>query len=339
MDHNRKSLRVGAAAILCATALRLGSGPVAKELGRLLSSPKFLSFLIYAETGRHVRFPEATVPMPQTPGESPPPILPLPVKEPLSFSEADLDDVQIRYLTNRRPDLEKLLTRPLSWNLTEEAPTVLILHTHATESYTKGTEGYTETSAFRTLDEEYNMVSIGDALARALEAGGIRVIHDRTLHDYPSYNSSYAQARKTIQKQLEENPSIRLVLDLHRDASGDITNQIRPVASVKGQTAAQLMLVMGMAHEGSEENLALGLKLHTVLERLAPGIMRPMSLRNSRFNQDLCPGALLVEVGAAGNTREQALLAAEILAEGILALAEGTGDFQNKKSDFLPNNA
>ena len=325
MDHNRNSLRLGAAAILCAVALRLGSGPMATGLQQLIRSPRFLSFLIYAETGRILRFTPAENPMPHA-WESPAPNFPDHEPDPLTFSPADLEAVEVKYLTAQRPDLGSLLTSPLGWDLRAATPTVLILHTHTTESYTKGTESYTETAAFRTLDEGYNMLSIGDVLANALEDAGIRVIHDRTVHDYPSYNGSYAQARKTIERHLAENPGIALVLDLHRDASGDLGNQIRPVANVEGESAAQLMLVMGMAHEGSQENLALGLKLHAVLERIAPGIMRPMNLRSSRFNQDLCPGALLVEVGAAGNSHDQALLAAQILAEGIIALAEGSGE-------------
>lgn len=339
MDHNRDSLRVGAAAILCAVAVRLGAVPLWQGAQQLVRDPQFFSFLLYAETGRRIHFSEPTNPVPDTLGESPAPAVTRESTPPVSFTSADAESVDIRYLTSARPDVAALLTRPLNWNLQSNAPAVLILHTHATESYTKGNATYTETSAFRTLDEDYNMISIGETLAKALEQAGIGVIHDRTLHDYPSYNGSYSLARTTIAHHLEENPSICLVLDLHRDASGDLYNQICPVASVGGQTAAQLMLVMGMAHENSEENLALGLKLHAVLERIAPGIMRPMSLRGSRFNQDLCPGALLVEVGAAGNSHSQASLAVEILAEGIIALAKGTEHFSKENSDFFPNNA
>ena len=226
--------------------------------------------------------------------------------------------------------LEELLVQPLDWDLHSGAPTVLILHTHATESYTKAKgEVYKETSAFRTLDEEYNMVSVGDRVAKLLEAGGITVIHDRQLHDYPSYNGSYNHARKSMAEILKKYPTIRLVLDLHRDASGDNYNQMRTEAEVNGKASAQLMLVIGtdasgLKHPQWEENLALGLKLHSQLERIAPGICRYVNLRGQRFNQDLSPGALLVEVGAAGNSHEEALIAAEVLAQGILDLANGT---------------
>jgi stage II sporulation protein P len=247
------------------------------------------------------------------------------------FSEEDLDLVELTYSCGLRPDTEQLLTQPLQWDLTGDKPTVLILHTHATESYTKTTENYSESSAFRTLDEHYNMVSIGERVADILEEAGITVIHDRSLHDYPSYTGSYNQARKSIQSWLAEYPSIRLVLDLHRDASGDLNNQFRPVVTLDGVETAKIMLVMGtnasgLKHPDWKENLSLGLKLQAQLERQAPGITRPISLRSQRFNQDLTPGSLLIEMGAAGNTHAEALRAAEQLAKAIIALSRGTGE-------------
>jgi stage II sporulation protein P len=245
------------------------------------------------------------------------------------FSEADLDLVELTYSCGLRPDTEQLLTQPLQWDLTGDKPTVLILHTHATESYTKQGEPYTESSAYRTLDEGYNMISIGSRVAQLLREAGIEVVHDRQLHDYPSYNGSYNHARKAILAALSENPGICLVLDLHRDASGDSGNQFRPVAAVDGANTAQIMLVMGtdaagLDHPNWQENLSLGLKLQAQLERQAPGITRPMSLRAQRFNQDLTPGSLLIEMGAAGNSHAEALRAAEQLAQAIIALSGGT---------------
>ena len=80
----------------------------------------------------------------------------------------------------------------------------------------------------------------------------------------------------------------------------------------------------GLDHPDWEKNLALGLKLHTQCERIAPGIMRYVNLRAQRFNQDLSSGALIVEVGAAGNTHAEAMTAIEVLADGILSLANGS---------------
>ena len=205
---------------------------------------------------------------------------------------------------------------------------MLIIHTHASESYKK-TENYTESSAYRTLNKNYNMVSIGAYVAKLLKKEGISVLHDKTIYDYPSYNGSYIAAREGIEKHLKENPSICFVLDIHRDAmqNSDGT-QIGTTVKTKNGTASQLMLVVGtdaggMRHPNWQDNLSLAVKLHAQLEQLQPGICRPISLRGQRFNQDLSPGGALVEVGAAGNTRKQALLAAEYLAEAIAALAYG----------------
>lgn len=223
-----------------------------------------------------------------------------------------------------------LIAQPLNWDLTADGPTVLIVHTHATESYTREPEeDYKESSAYRTLDERYNMISVGAEVARLLEEGGVGVIHDRVLHDYPSYNGSYNHARKSIESYLKQYPTIRLVLDIHRDASGDNKNQLHTEATVGGEKSAQIMLVVGtnasgLKHPNWEQNLALGLKLHVQLERLAPGICRYVNLRAQRFNQDESPGALIVEVGGAGNSHDEALRAAGMLAQAILALACGT---------------
>ena len=129
---------------------------------------------------------------------------------------------------------------------------------------------------------------------------------------------------------MEKYPSIRLVLDLHRDAAQDSQgNQIRRTVSTQLGDSAKVMVVVGspaggQAHPGWRQNMALGVKLHAQLEKLAPGLCYEARLRSSRFNQDLSPGALLVEVGAAGNTRQEALIAAEYLSRAVIALAHGT---------------
>ena len=332
MDHDNRSLRMGAAVILFALVLRLGTGGFFRPLAEMLQQPNMASLMIYLETGRIVRFSdspgtsttfaEATVP-PTDPTEPTRADIAAPV-----FSALDAGLVEISGVTVNA-DPEVLLERPLSWDLTGPEPTVLIYHSHATESYTPSPgENYTESSPFRTLSADYNMVSVGTRVAEILEAGGITVIHDTKLHDYPSYNTSYNSSRASMQAYLEEYPSIRLVLDLHRDASGDNSNQMTTSATVNGEKSAQLMLVVAAGTSARpvpqwQDNLALGLKLHVQLERIAPGICRYVNLRSSRFNQDLGPGSLLVEVGAAGNTHPEALTAAEVLAQGILALAEG----------------
>ena len=130
------------------------------------------------------------------------------------------------------------------------------------------------------------------------------------------------------------------MLDLHRDASEGTSGQLRTVAQLDGKTGAQLMFVVrcgnaGLKHPNGEENLSLALQLQFLLEEQHPGICRPISLRNQRLNQDLSTGALLVEVGAAGNTHEEALLAAQALAEAVIRLKNGTESPQGLQ--FLKN--
>ena len=318
MGPERKSLRVGAAAILGAVVLRL-AGNLLPQMGRI--GPGLASWLLYAETGR---WPKAyAAPKSTETTQAPEPTVPTqPLAKPC-FSASDAPSIQLHQTAAAQVDLEELLEKPLDWSLYGQDPKVLIVHTHACESYL-------DSGGYRTEDTSQNMVSIGEALAKQLEARGIGVIHDKTLHDRDSYDGSYDAARQTVSRWLAECPEICLVLDLHRDAIEDKNgNQLGAIAQVDGSRAAQLMLVLGTGYAWQEnpqwkENVALGLKLYVQLERQAPGICRPFCLRNSRYNQDLSPGMLLIEVGTAGNTHAEALLSADILADAICALSNGT---------------
>ena len=313
-----RKIHIGKAVIVCVLALQL-AGPAVNLVAQVFSDPRVASFLIYWETGRVVRL-EMT---PTQPTETEPTIATTePPRKVVSFDPQEAELVQISNFTDYAPDIEALLTSPLSWDLTAESPAVLIIHTHATESYT-GTPGY------RTEDPNYNMLRVGQEIAKILEENGIGVIHDTTLHDEPSYNNAYIYARETIEARLKEYPSIQMVLDIHRDAL-DLNDavQLSTSASVNGENSAQLMLVMGTDagnryHPDWQGNLAVGLKLQVLLERNYPGICRRMQLRTERFNQDLAPGGMLVEVGAAGDTLEEALVAARAFAQSIVALSQG----------------
>lgn len=328
MDNDRKILRLGSAVILGAIVLRLLGSVGLGAAVNALSQSEAASVMLFLQTGRVVRQVQ-----PQTEEQEEPEqtqsTQPETESGPVTFSQEDAQLVSVNSYTSYETDLQAMLQQPLSWDLTQEEPTVLILHTHGSESYTQ-TEDYVESASYRTLDDGYNVVSIGDRLTELLEEKGIRVIHDRTLHDYPSYNGSYEDARQKLRAYLSEYPSICLVLDIHRDAMEDASgSQIGYTVQTEKGTAAKLMLVVGtdaggLTHPNWRENMALAVKLQAQLEKLCPGVCRPISLRTSRFNQDLTAGAVLVEVGAAGNTRQEALIAAEYLAEGIASLAKGT---------------
>ena len=314
----QKALQVGAAVLALALLLRLaGTWEGGKEeLGRTL---------LFLSSGRLVT---ETIPAQTEPSEDPIREAVVPEEEPVIPVFGESQEPLVQVSAAWEVDTLALLREPLKWELRADTPTVLILHSHGTESYEK--EGsYTETSPYRTLDTGYNMVSVGDRVAELLESGGIRVIHDRTLHDYPSYNSAYGNARQAIADTLAENPGICLVLDLHRDAAEDASgNQKVSTVTIDGEATANLMLVMGsdkgsLSYPHWEKNLSLAVKLQAQLEQMYPGLCKPIKLGTNRYNQDLSTGALLVEVGTAGNTHTQALAAAEYLAEGILALANG----------------
>lgn len=329
MDYQRQALKIGAAAIAFAVLLRL-FGFAFSAARDMFQETQWLSLAVFLQTGRVVRYPQVVQPQPEEtePSEPQPTV---PEVELPAFSEGDLASVGLINDSGYKVDLKPLLTSALSWDLTDGQPAVLILHTHATESYTP-TQGaqYEASGDYRTLDTHYNMVSIGEEVARILREGGVEVIHDKSFHDYPSYNGSYNDARKTIARYLEDYPSIRMVLDIHRDAAAMSNGgQLNTSATVGGQPSAQIMVVIGTDATGNHhpnwrENLSLALKLSAQLERENPGITRPIHLRPERFNMDMTPGSLLIEVGAAGDTHAEAMLAANALARSVLALARGT---------------
>ena len=336
MVHERRAIRFGLVMISFAVVWKLmGSGALTPVVA-VLRRPEMVSLLMYLESGRVVQVkPLQPITRPTKPTNEPTQPSPSatestePGQVAAVFAPEEGAKVKLHDSAGLEVDTEASLSRTLNWDLTGADPTVLILHTHATESFTKDGESYEESSRYRTLDEGYNMIRVGDELSQTLAEYGITVIHDRTLHDYPSYTASYNNSRKAAQKYLEQYPSIQLVLDVHRD-SVELANgrQMDTTASRDGTEAAQLMMVVGtnaggLAHPDWQENFALALKLHTQLERQMPGIMRPVNLRSERFNQDLLPGMLLVEVGAAGNTLEEALAAAVELAHAIGALRYG----------------
>ena len=325
----QRVLRTGALVVACAIVLRLASGLIGSM--PLTLSPKIVSFMIFMQTGRVVRptnisfSPQPTQPTEETQSTAPSPTEPeLPV-----FLPEEADRISITAGFSYSVDKAGLLTQPLDWDLTSDEPKVLIVHTHGSESFAPTGE-YQETTAFHTLNTDYNMISIGTYVESLLEEAGISVLHDTALHDEPSYNAAYNNSRKSVQAYLQEHPSISLVLDLHRDSIEDEAgNQVVQTVFAQGETLAPLMLVVGTDYGGLEhprwqENMALALKLQTQLEGICPGICRNINLRTQRFNQDLSSGAMLIEVGSSGNTRQEALRAAEVLAKGIISLAHGS---------------
>ena len=228
------------------------------------------------------------------------------------------------YLYNRTGesvDLAAAAQASVNITLPAEGPQILIIHTHTTEAYTPdGTDVYTpDGGVARTLEEEDNMLRVGDEMERVFTEMGLSVIHDRTVYDYPQYNGAYTRSAQTVQKYLEQYPSIKIVLDVHRDAlAGEDGTVYKAVTVIDGVDTAQVMLVIGHGQDGSNphwmENLALACKIQSSMNTLYPTLARPMTFRSSSYNQELSTGSLLVEVGTHGNTLQEALSAARLFA-------------------------
>ena len=185
---------------------------------------------------------------------------------------------------------------------------VLIIHTHTTESYA----GSSETSENRSIDERNNMIAVGDILENELKNEGISVIHDKTVHDYPSYRGAYGRSLKTAQNDIKNNPSISVIIDVHRDAivKSDGT-KVKLVKNINGEDCAQMMVVCGTNGSGLNHpdwiyNLKFSLELTNRVNSLAPGLMRPPNLREERFNQHLTKASIILEVGTNGNSLDEA---------------------------------
>ena len=215
------------------------------------------------------------------------------------------------------------LGKPFTAVLTDAAPQVLIVHTHGCEAYTMPEgEEYEESDDHRTLDEAYNVVRVGDEIARVLTDAGIGVLHDRTLHDYPNYSGAYNRSLATVERYLEEYPSIVYVFDVHRDAVADAQGNQYKLLCAEEPNAAQLEFVIGsdgggLEHPKWRDNLRLACAVQETLLGDYPTLMRPIIVRNSRYNQQVTAGSLLLEVGTAGNSLEEALVAARLFASGF----------------------
>lgn len=221
--------------------------------------------------------------------------------------------------------IKSMLQTPHSLSLSStENPQILVYHTHATEGFEPADRGYFDTEgSWRSTDPDKNMISVGDVLTSVLAENGIGVIHDGTMHDDPSYNGSYQRSAVTIKKHLSENPEIKICLDIHRDAIEPSGKEIiKPTAVINGRKAAQIMIIAGcdngkMNMPDYWENLRFAAALADKLEELYPGICRPVLFDYRKYNMDLSPGLLLIEIGASGNTLEEAQYSAELLGNAL----------------------
>ncbi|MBR3991445.1 MAG: stage II sporulation protein P [Clostridia bacterium] len=230
------------------------------------------------------------------------------------------------------PDLEKTAAReraaPALPEIEKEygqgAPAVLIIHTHGSEAYSPdGAETYGGDEQFRSLDPSETVAAVGDVMEAVLRERGIGVIHEKTMFDVTEFATAYDRAAAEIRRVIADEPSVSYVIDVHRDALiTDAGECLRPVTETETGPAAQMMIVVGTDHAGSghtgwEDNLSLALRIQRRIWERYPSLMRSVNLRSPSFNEQYTKGSLLLEVGAAGNSLNEAKRAAAIFAEAL----------------------
>ena len=236
--------------------------------------------------------------------------------------------VYLKNSTGLSIDIKELLSSPINFKIQENSePQVLIMHTHTTESYMLDNRNYyTENDKSRRTDENYNNVRLGKIVTDKLNAAGIATLHDTTMHDYPEYNGSYDRSNETVKGYLKKYPSIKIVIDMHRDAVASGSDKIKLVTEIGGKKAAQVMLVMG-SQSGSttnypnwKENLKLAVRLQQKLEEKYPTLARSINLCSRNYNQSLTTGSMLIEMGTDANNIDEMSYSAELLGNTLIEL-------------------
>ncbi len=221
-------------------------------------------------------------------------------------------------------EIENPLPFTVEWNSPE--PQVLIMHTHATEDY-RLSDGlwFSPEDGSRSTDRNINMCAVGRVMTDVLNAAGLNTLHDETLNDYPSYTGSYSNSRAVVQEYLAQYPSIKIVLDVHRDAiETESGSRMSPVCTINGRQAAQVMIICGSDNGTTvklpnwRQNLHFAAAWEKAMEGMYPGFTRSVLLGYRFYNQDLTTGSLLIEIGGHGNNLNEALYAGQLAAEGLI---------------------
>lgn len=216
---------------------------------------------------------------------------------------------------------------PFTVELNSAEPQVLIMHTHATETYRLSAGlWFDPADTARSTDRAVDMCAVGAVMADVLNAAGVNTLHDTALNDYPSYTGSYANSRAVVQSYLEQYPSIKVVLDVHRDAIETGGSRVAPVCTVNGRQAAQVMIISGCDNGSTVQlpnylqNLRFAAAWETAMESMYPGLTRPVLFSYRFYNQDLTTGSLLIEIGGHGNNLNEALYSGQLAANALAQL-------------------
>lgn len=237
--------------------------------------------------------------------------------------------VRVKNTNDTDIDLNGLLHQRADLSVSKDAPSVLIYHTHTTETYQMLDRSfYACDFASRSNDKGQNMVRVGDEICAQLEAAGFKVLHDTEIHD-ARYTGAYEHSRASVKSFLEKYPDVQITLDIHRDAIlPDKTTKIKPTAVVNGKKAAQVMIISGCQEEGNgvtdfpdwRQNLIFALQLQKRMETLFPGLTRPLFFCARRYNMHLTHCSLLLEIGSDGNTLEEAVYSGRCVGKALAEL-------------------
>ena len=194
-------------------------------------------------------------------------------------------------------------------------PMVIIYHTHSTESYMP----YKESNYHREA-EEGTVRDVGSVLESELKKQGINVVHDKTIHDRPSYNESYNKSLATIEALRDKYPSALYIIDLHRDAAPASASEGKYIR-INGSRTAKFSMVVGQANDNYVELYDFAEKISEKAETMYEGFGGAIIERNYNYNEYLTDRCLLLEIGNNKNTIEEARLCgkyfARVLAEII----------------------
>lgn len=258
------------------------------------------------------------------------------IEEFMGSSESDIvlkkDSCYVKNLTHlSATEVKNIMLSPVGFEVEKNSdrPQILIYHTHATESYVPTSDmAYDPAYAYRSTDTAMNMVAVGKVMADTLNSMGYNTIQDSTLHDYPSYNGSYDLSKATVESYLKKYPSIKIVLDIHRDAVERNGRLVNPTVTINGTKYAQIMIISGrdngyMNMPNYRENLKFASAVQNQVTKSYPGLARPILFDYRNYNQQLTTGSILVEIGTHGSTLQQAKNSAQAFATALAQMLDG----------------
>ncbi|MCL2739747.1 MAG: stage II sporulation protein P [Oscillospiraceae bacterium] len=235
----------------------------------------------------------------------------------------EINGVQIKNHTNLTPSAKTIAAAP-AIKAAGKGPQVLIVHTHASEAFARtDSDWYNPSDPSRTQDMNFTVMKVGEEMAKTLEGMGIKTLQDRSVHDYPAYNGSYKSSLASVENYLKKYPSIKVVIDIHRDSmQRDDGTRLKNIIEIDGEKIAQVMIVtgtdaMGLAHPNWQQNLAFAIKWQQQMNADTPRITRCIDLREERFNTHTTTGTLLLEVGSTQTTLDEALRGGRLAAQSL----------------------